>query len=75
MYSTYLRDLVLQNRTVERKLERSMMIVHLWWKGKKLPENFQTEDQVRRRITGVKHHYKNKGTLGHQPGQNKPNTQ
>lgn len=39
------------------------MICHFVWSGKQLPPEFPTEDQMRRRVTGVKYHHKKKVVL------------
>lgn len=55
VYDYFLKELVLKDRDIDRKLERTTMIIELGWNGKQLPVDFPTEEQVGRRITGVKY--------------------
>lgn len=53
-YSDHLYQIVEADRNVKRTEVRSLLIKRLGWEEEIIPEDFPSEDQVRRNITGLK---------------------
>lgn len=58
--SDFLKTMVLTDLSVKRSEARSKMIEGPGWGGKVLPGDFPTEEQVKRRIDGLKYLEKRK---------------
>lgn len=61
LYAEFLKAHVLGDPDCKRMEARTAMIDAMGFSGAPLPQGFPTESQVRRRITGLKYHYKKKG--------------
>lgn len=67
-YAVFISDLMRKSPEIDRSDAREMMLNEFEFTGKQLPCDFSTEEQVRRRITGIKYrlekkkrHYSNDG--------------
>lgn len=59
-YAQYLKKYVLGNPDCERMEVLGLIISDFGFTGHPLPDDFSTESQVRRRVTGLKYHQKKK---------------